>query len=259
MKKILYSILLALFVLLLQVHALYDKCQDARQITLSDLDENGVATFEGDTTDQEPFCWVCISRLSCPQNYTRNYFYKFQLKNKRQLELSTCNTKTNFNTRVAVLTTCQETRAHTCLTSNDDDSETADCSGGKSQVIFTAEANTEYYVVISGSTASDVGHFQMTIKEFKNNYAPTCLESVEIKSFPATIPSICGYSSNNSIATRSLFAVSNVLSAIIYERLFCVITSTKPSKRSLAVLTSRGPRICAICLQPLSINNFVAA
>ena len=57
----------------------------------------------------------------------------------------------------------------------------------------------------------------------------------------------------------ALFAGSNVLSAIIYERLFCVITSTKPSKRSFAVLTSRGPRICAICLHPLSINSLVAS
>ena len=55
--------ILIVFVLLFQVNALYDTCKDAQEITLKELDENGVATFDGITTNKNPFCWVCISEL----------------------------------------------------------------------------------------------------------------------------------------------------------------------------------------------------
>ncbi|EKE40126.1 hypothetical protein ENUP19_0120G0019 [Entamoeba nuttalli] len=181
--------LFLVFSLFLFSYALYDTCQTAHEISLADLDENKVASFEGDTTKQTNFCWVCNPRFGCGVDenlFPRSAFYKFTLKQNMPIEISTCNTYTNYNTRIAVLTTCEANRAHTCASSNDDDGEIGVCAGGKSQLVFNAVAGTTYYIVVSGTTASDVGVFRVTVKKFENPYEPTCADAKTV-SFPGTI------------------------------------------------------------------------
>lgn len=175
------------FLFILSSYSLYDTCHEAREITEKDLDSNFIGSFTGDISENSPFCYVCTSRISCPTELPRSQFYSFQLQKTRQIEISTCNSETNFNTRILVLEHCDEGRAHTCITSNDDDTELSDCNGGKSEVIFTAEAGKKYYIAISGSSPDDVGTFKFTIKEFENFYKKTCEEAYEVKEIPTTL------------------------------------------------------------------------
>ncbi|ELP94356.1 hypothetical protein EIN_132450, partial [Entamoeba invadens IP1] len=158
----------------------YDTCGTAHEITLTDLDINKEAVFNGDTSTQTPFCWVCDARYGCGSSPPRSYFYKFTLNSAIDIDISTCNWGTGFNTRIGVLTECGSSRAHTCVASNDDDFDDTTCEGGKAHVVLRALAGQTYYVVVSGTTSEDVGNFQVVFKKHQNPYSNICSVAKEV-------------------------------------------------------------------------------
>ncbi|KAL7716423.1 Uncharacterized protein QTN25_006063 [Entamoeba marina] len=171
--------------LLLNVLAEYDTCLNAKELTADDLDANSIVSVTGDTTAQSSFCHICYSNLMCPDNQY-SVFYKFTLQRDIDVELSTCNDHTNFNTLINVLTECDSSKASVCAATNDDDAEDSTCVGGKSQVTFLAKKGVTYYVAVSGVTETDVGTFKLTLQRYFNPSYPYCTETYPV-SFPGTI------------------------------------------------------------------------
>ncbi|KAL7722925.1 Uncharacterized protein QTN25_000511 [Entamoeba marina] len=143
-----------------------------------------VLTFEGDLTDTSVnSTWSCLSGVTATKQPGLNY--KIRATEDMYIVASTCFSQTNFDTRIIIASTCSDGTLTSCISTNEGDTLTENCGGGRSRAISYVEAGVDYYIMVAGVTASDVGIFKLSISKY------TVLENYDCSSaVGVSVPSL---------------------------------------------------------------------
>ncbi|KAH3757008.1 hypothetical protein Pelo_11226 [Pelomyxa schiedti] len=113
----------------------------------------------GDTSSEADSPFVCSLFNFVNDGDLPGHFFQIISSTTKDMVVSTCGSGTNFDTVLAIFTTCTSSGASGCLAFNDDS-----CGGGKSTIRFTATQDVSYYVFVSGYSGAK-GTYQLDIYE----------------------------------------------------------------------------------------------
>ncbi|ELP94190.1 hypothetical protein EIN_186070 [Entamoeba invadens IP1] len=194
--------------------------------------------------------WSC-QQVDSEVHEEKAMTFSFTVKTTGLYELSTCNSQTDFSSRIIIGKSCTEEVASNCVGANDGDPNGV-CDGHRSRVIASLNSGVVYYTVIAGVTENDFGTFKLTIKPYNNPSSIKCSLALNIGTVPNSVNGLIS-SSQQYFPTKHGFKRGFWFKFTATQKTHIIDTCNKNTQYGTTIYLYKNPTTSKECMSDMPI------